>query len=92
MCFFGHESLYIPASVQRFIDYKQSRLVPIMYDVVKKVAKDLKIGEDVKIQAISDVYRASNKENIQRQILEDTRRKLYGRNVHARGSIMYVHD
>ena len=24
--------------------------------------------------------------------LEDTRRKLYGRNVHARGSIMYVHD
>ena len=58
MCFFGHESLYIPASVQRFIDYKQSRLVPIMYDIVKKVVKDLKIGEDVKIQAISDVYRA----------------------------------
>ena len=92
MCYFGQESLYIPASVQKFIDYKQSRLVPRMYETVKKAVKDLKIGEDVKIQAISDVYRASNKENIQRQILEDTRRKLYGRNVHARGSIMYVHD
>ena len=40
-----------------------------------------------------DRYQASNREgDIQRQILEDTRRKLYGRNVNARGSIMYVHD
>ena len=92
MCFFGQESLYTPASVQKFIEYKQSRLIPRIYDVVKKAAKDLKIGDDVKIQPISDIYRASNRENIQRQILEDTRRKLYGRNVHARGSIMYVHD
>ena len=92
MCYFGQESLYIPASVQKFIDYKQSRLIPRIYDVVKKAVKDLKIGDDVKIQSISDVYRASNKENIQRQILEDTRQKLYGRNVHARGSIMYVHN
>jgi hypothetical protein len=92
MCYFGQESLYIPASVRKFIEYKQSRLIPRMYDVVKKAVKDLEIGDDVKIQAISDVYRASNRENIQRQILEDTRQKLYGRNVHARGSIMYVHD
>jgi hypothetical protein len=92
MCYFGQESLYIPASVQKFIGYKQSRLVPRMYEVVKKAVKDLKIGEDVKIQPISDVYRASDRENIQRQILEDTRQKLYGRNVNALGSIMYVHD
>jgi hypothetical protein len=92
MCYYGQESLYIPASVQKFIEYKQSRLIPGMYDVVKRAVKDLKIGDDVKIQAISDVYRASNRENIQRQILEETRQKLYGRNVHARGSIMYVHD
>jgi hypothetical protein len=92
MCYFGQESLYIPASVQKFIEYKQSRLIPRIYDVVKKAVKGLKIGDDVKIQAISDVYRANNRENIQRQILEDTRRKLYGRNVNARGSIMYVHD
>jgi hypothetical protein len=91
-CYFGQESLYIPVSVQKFIQYKQSRLVPRMYDVVKKATKDLKIGDDLKIQAISDVYRASNRENLQRQILDDARHKLYGRNVHARGSIMYVHD
>ena len=92
MCYFGQESLYIPASVQKFIEYKQSRLIPRIYDVVKKAVRELKIGDDVKIQLISDVYRASNRENIQRQILEETRQKLYGRNVHARGSIMYVHD
>jgi hypothetical protein len=91
-CFFGQESLNIPASVQKFIEYKQSGLIPRIYGVVKKAVKDLKIGDDIKIQPISDIYRASNRENIQRQILEDTRRKLYGRNVHARGSIMYVHD
>ena len=92
MCFFGQESLYTPASVQKFIEYKRSRLVPRMYDVVKKAVKDLNIGDDVKIQAISDVYQASNRENLQRQILDEVRQKLYGRNVHARGSIMYVHD
>jgi hypothetical protein len=91
-CFFGQESLYTPASVQKFIEYKQSRLIPRIYDVVRKAVKDLKFGDDVKIQPISDIYRASNRENIQRQILEETRQKLYGRNVHARGSIMYVHD
>lgn len=92
MCFFGQESLYIPASVQKFIEYKQSRLIPRMYEVVKKAVKDLKIGYVVKIQTISDVYRATDRENLQRQILDDTRQKLYGRNVHARGSIIYVHD
>ena len=91
-CYFGQESLYTPASVQKFIQYKQSRLVPRMYDVVKKAVKDLKIGYDLKIQAISDVYRSNNRENMQRQILDDARQKLYGRNVHARGSIRYVHD
>jgi hypothetical protein len=91
-CYFGQESLYMPVSVQKFIQYKQSSLVPRMYDVVKKATKDLKIDDNLKIQAISDVYRASNRENMQRQILDDARQKLYGRNVHARGSIMYVHD
>ena len=92
MCYFGQESLYIPASVQKFIEYKQSRLIPRMYEVVKKALKDLKIGDDIEIHKISDIYRANDRENLQRQILEETRKKLYGRNVHARGSIMYVHD
>jgi hypothetical protein len=92
MCFFGQESLYIPASVQKFIDYKRSRLIPRVYDVVKRALKYLKIGDDVQIQRISDIYRANDRENMQRQILDDARQKLYGRNVNARGSIMYVHD
>jgi hypothetical protein len=92
MCFFGQESLYIPSSVQKFIEYKRSRLVPRMYDAVKKAVKNLKIGDDIMIQAISDVYRATDRENLQRQILDESRKKLYGRNVNARGSIMYVHD
>ncbi len=90
--YFGQESLYIPASVQKFIEYKQSRLIPRMYEAVKKAVKDLKIGNDIEIHTVSDVYRVNNRENMQRQILEDTRLKLYGRNVNARGSIMYVHD
>jgi hypothetical protein len=92
VCYFGQESLYIPASVQKFIEYKQSRLIPRMYEVVKKALKDLKIGDDIEIHKISDIYRANDRENLQRQILEETRKKLYGRNVHARGSVMYVHD
>ena len=92
MCYFGQESLYIPASVQKFIDYKRSRLIPRIYEIVKKALKDLKIGDYIQIQRISDIYRANDRENMQRQILDDARQKLYGRNVHARGSVMYVHD
>jgi hypothetical protein len=92
MCYFGTDSLYIPASVQKFIDYKESRLIPTMYDVVKKAVKDLKIGDNIKIQQISEIRRANDRDSLQRQLLEETRQKLYGRNVHARGSIMFVHD
>jgi hypothetical protein len=92
MCYFGSESLYIPASVEKFIDYKRSRLIPRIYDIVKRALKDVKIGDDIQIQRISGIYRANDRENMQRQILDDARQKLYGRNVCARGSIMYVHD
>jgi hypothetical protein len=92
MCYYGADSLYIPASVQKFIDYKQSRLILRMYDVVKKALKDLKIGDDIKIQQINEIRRATDRDSMQRQILDETRQKLYGRSVHARGSIMFVHD
>jgi len=92
MCYFGNESLYIPASVQKFIDYKRSRLIPRIYDVIKRAVKDSKIGDDIKIQSTSDVYRVNDIENTQRQILDEIRQKLHGRNINAKGSIMYVHD
>jgi hypothetical protein len=91
MCFFGADSLYISASVQKFIDYKESRLLPRMYDVLKKAVKDLKIGE-IEIRQTTEIRRSNDRDSLQRQILEETRQKLYGRSVHARGSIMFVHD
>jgi hypothetical protein len=91
MCYYGADSLYIPASVQKFIDYKESRLIPRMYDVVKRAVKDLKIG-DIEIRQITEIRRANDRDSLQRQILEDTKQKLYGRNVHTKGSIMFVHD
>jgi hypothetical protein len=78
VCYFGADSLYIPASVQKFIDYKESRLIPRMYDVVKRAIKDLKIGDNIKIQQISEIRRANDRDSMQRQILEETKHKLYG--------------
>ena len=92
MCFFGIESIFVPASVQKFIEYKKSKLIPKMYEIVRRAVQDLKIGNDIKIKQAAAVYRANDINHIQRQILEETRQRLYGRNVHARGSIMYVHD
>jgi hypothetical protein len=59
--------------------------------VLKKAVKDLKIGDEIKIQQISEIRRANDRDGMQRQILEETKQKLYGRSVHARGSIMFVH-
>ena len=78
------------ASVQKFIEYKKSRLIPKMYDTVRRAVKGL--GNDIKIQRVGETHRANDINHIQRQIFDETRQKLYGRNVHARGSIMFVHD
>lgn len=92
MCFYGIESLYIPASVHKFIEYKKSKLIPKMSDTVRRAVKDLGISNDIKIQQIGEMHRANDINHIQRQLLEEARQKLYGRNVHAKGSIMIVHD
>ena len=92
MFFFGIESIFVPASVQKFIEYKKSKLIPKMYETVRRAVKELKIGDDIKIHQAAAMYRANDINHIQRQILDETRQKLYGRNVHAKGSIMYVHD
>ena len=63
-----------------------------MYETVRRAVKELKIGDDIKIHQAAAMYRANDINHIQRQILDETRQKLYGRNVHAKGSIMYVHD
>jgi hypothetical protein len=91
MCFFGSDSLLINANVQKFIENKKYNLKSQMDDVITKaiVQQDLKIGA-AKLE-LEDLI-TSRHADIQSQLLEEIRQKLYGRNVTAKGSIMFVHD
>jgi hypothetical protein len=90
MCFFGSESLLIYANVQRFIENKKYSLKAKVEDAVRKaVQEDLRIGS-VKLKV--DEIDASTHSDVQSQLLQEIRQKLFGRNATARGSIMFVHD
>jgi hypothetical protein len=90
MCFFaGGDSLVIPAGVQKFIEYKKSTLKTRMDDVASKAIRDLKIGD---LALGSEATLSDQASDIQTQLLQETRQKLFGRNVSARGSILSVHD
>jgi hypothetical protein len=90
MCFFGSESLLIYGNVQRFIENKKYSLKAKVEDAVgKAVQQDLQVGStklEVKEAA------ASPHSDVQSQLLQEIRQKLFGRNATARGSIMFVHD
>jgi len=90
MCFFvGGDSLVIPAAVQRFIESKKSTLKVRMDEVATKAIQDLRIGD---LSLGSEASITDQKTDIQTQLQQETRQKLFGRNVSARGSIMSVHD
>jgi hypothetical protein len=90
MCFFvGGDSLLIPAGVQGFIESKKSTIKVRMDEVVSKAIKDLKIG-DLCLGSESEITEQDN--DIQTQLLQEIRQKLFGRNVSARGSVVNVHD
>jgi hypothetical protein len=90
MCFFaGGDSLVIPAGVQKFIENKKSTLKARMDDVAIKAIRDLKIGN---LSLGVDGVLANQSDDIQTQLLQETRQKLFGRNLSARGSILSVHD
>ena len=96
MCFFGIDSLLIPADVQKFVEYKKSTVKSRMDKVIDTLIneeKDLKIG-DAELEFGGQT--ASNNNNsdndIQVQLLHEVRQKLFGRSVTARGSAMFVHD
>jgi hypothetical protein len=90
MCFFaGGDSLVIPAGVQKFIEYKKSSLKAQMDDVASKAIRDLKIDG---LSLGSEVTISDQANDIQTQMLQETRQKLFGRNASARGSILSVHD
>jgi hypothetical protein len=95
MCFFGNDSLFIPADVQKFVEYKKSTIKSRMDKVIQELVNEedaLKIG-DANLEFEGQSVSNANKDNdIQVQLLQEVRQKLFGRNVMARGSAMFVHD
>jgi hypothetical protein len=95
MCFFGNDTLLIPAGVQKFIEDKKATLKARMDDVLKKIVQQqfLKIGETkFEFEEKSNTRSPNIEEVIQSQLLEEIKQKLFGRNARATGSIMFVHD
>ena len=93
MCFFGNDSLFVPADVQKFVEYKKSAIKARMDKVVNSLVNEeesLRIGER-KLEYITQSI-SKTESSIQVQLLHDLRQKLFGRSVMARGSAMFVHD
>jgi hypothetical protein len=89
MCFFaGGDSLVIPAGIQRFIENKKSVLKSRMTEVANKAMQDLRIG-DLRLGLNATI--TEQKADLQTQLLQETRQRLFGRNVSAWGSVLYVH-
>src|SRR5215204_1472256 len=95
MCFFGNDSLFIPADVQKFVEYKKSTVKSRMDKVIHELVNEnesLRIG-DTKLEFEGESISNANENNdIRVQLLHEVRQKLFGRNVMARGSAMFVHD
>jgi len=89
MCFFaGGDSLVIPAGVQKFIETKKSTLKSRMDEVANKAMRDLKIGD----LCLGSATITEQKGDLQTQLLQETRQRLFGRNVSAWGSVLSVRD
>jgi hypothetical protein len=95
MCFFGTDSFFIPAYVQKFVEYKRSTIKSRMDKVIQELVNEedtLKIG-DTNLEFGGESVSNANKDNdIQVQLLQEVRQRLFGRSVMARGSAMFVHD
>jgi hypothetical protein len=95
MCFFGNDSLFIPADIQKFVEYKKSTVKSRMNGVIDTLTneeKGLKIG-DTNLEFVGQTISHNNTDNdIQVQLLHEVRQKLFGRSVMAKGSAMFVHD
>jgi hypothetical protein len=92
-CFFGADSLPIQANVQKFIENKKYNLKAKMDDVITKAIttqqQDLKIGS-TKLELEGLI--TSRHVDVQSQLLNEIKEKLFRRSVTAKGSIMFVHD
>jgi hypothetical protein len=97
MCFFGNDSLFIPANVQKFVEYKKSAVKSRMDKVIHELINEeesLRIGgTKLEFEWKGESVSYANKDNdIQLQLLQEVRQKLFGKSVMARGSAMFVHD
>ena len=94
MCFFGTDSFFIPAYVQKFVEYKRSTIKSRMDNVIQEVNEEdtLKIGDTNLGFGGQSVSNANKDNDIQVQLLQEVRQRLFGRSVMARGSAMFVHD
>jgi hypothetical protein len=95
MCFYGNDSLFIPADIQKFVEYKKSTVKSRMDEVIDELVNEedaLKIGDTKSEFEGQSVSIASKDNDIRVQLLQEVRQKLFGRNVTARGSAMFVHD
>lgn len=88
MVFYGNETLVISAGLQKFIEDKKSTLKYKIEQTIKEAFKDLRIG-DTNLELQGDKVETNN---IQSVLLQDIKEKLYGKEVKAKGSIMFVHD
>jgi hypothetical protein len=93
MCFFGANSLPIQANVQKFIENKKYNLKAKMDDIITKAIttqqQDLKIGSArLELEGLI----TSRHADVQSQLLNEIKEKLFGRSVRAKGSITFVHD
>jgi hypothetical protein len=96
MCFFGNDSLFIPADTQKFVEYKKSNIKSRMDRVIDTLIneeKGFKIG-DTKLEFVGQSASHNNNtdNDIQVQLLHEVRQKLFGRSVMAKGSAMFIHD
>jgi hypothetical protein len=95
MCFYGNDSLFVPADVQKFVEYKKSSVKTRMDKVINELVNEkesLRLG-DTKLEFVrqSDSI-ACKDDELQAQLLQEVRQKLFGRNIMAKGSAMFVHD
>ena len=60
-----------------------------MDDVAKAAIQDLRIGD---LRLGSEAAITEQKTDIQTQLLQETRQKLFGRNVSTQGSVINVYD
>ncbi len=88
MVFFGNESLVISAGLQKYIEDKKSTLKYKMDKIVKDALQNLQIGTE-RLEFKGDSVESNNIQNI---LLQEIKEKLYGKEVRAKGSIIFVHD